>query len=74
MIADGHTNKVICATLGLGLSSFRTHLHRIIDRLNLDRSKDMRVQLTWLVIDARYEADPTAEIPPPTPNDKSEAA
>lgn len=74
MVADGHTNKVICARLGIAQSSLRTYLHRMCDRLGLDCTKDTRVQLTWLVIDARYEADPDVGHAPPMPDNRSEAA
>lgn len=74
LIADGHTNKVIAPMLGISLSSVETYLQRIVRRLSLDRSKDIRVQLTWLVIDARYEAQPDVEHAPPMPDNRSEAA
>lgn len=57
MIADGCTNKQICAKLDLSRRTLRIHIKRICDKLHLDCSKDTRVQVTWLVIDARFDAD-----------------
>lgn len=74
MIADGYTNKAICAKLDMGLRSLRTHFARMIHKLNLDQSKDVRVQITWLVIDARYEENPHYHTPPPIPKDGQAAA
>lgn len=58
LIADGYTNKVIAAKLRIAHGTIRNHIRQIADKLNLDCSKDVRVQVTWLVIDARYEENP----------------
>ena len=65
LIADGYTNKGIAAKLGISTRTLRIHIQRICDKLNLDCSKDTRVQVTWLVIDARYDANPKYEAPMP---------
>lgn len=57
MIADGYTNKAICAKLDISHRTLRIHIQRLADKLNLDRSRDIRVQVTWLVIDARFDED-----------------
>lgn len=57
MIADGHTNKSIAAKLDISPRTLRIHIQRICDKLHLDCSKDTRVQVTWLVIDARFDED-----------------
>lgn len=55
LIADGFTNKAIAGKLGISHRTLRVHIGRMCDKLNLDQSKDTRVQVTWLVIDARFE-------------------
>lgn len=57
MIADGYINKAIAAKIGIQHSTLRNHIRQIARKLNLDRSKDTRVQVTWLVIDARFDED-----------------
>lgn len=73
MIADGYTNKAICAGLNMGMRSLRTHLSRMVTKLNLDRTKDVRVQITWLVIDARYEENPDYVAPMPIARERNAA-
>lgn len=74
LIADGFTNKVICAKLRIAHGTLRIHIRRIADKLNLDCSKDVRVQVTWLVIDARYEENPNYHTAPPIEKDSKAAA
>ena len=67
LIADGFTDKAIQGKLGISEGTLRSHIESIVGRLKLDRNKNLRVQLTWLVIDSRYEADPHYHRPTPTP-------
>lgn len=57
LIADGFTNKAIAAKLCIAHGTLRNHVRQIAARLNLDRTRDTRVQVTWLVIDARFDAE-----------------
>lgn len=62
LIAGGYTNKAICAELGIGLRSLRTHLQRMVAKLEIDQSKVVRVQIARLVMEARH-LDSSAAIP-----------
>jgi DNA-binding NarL/FixJ family response regulator len=65
LIADGLTDKTIQARLRLSHPTLRAHLNEIAHRLNLDHTKNLRVQVTWLVVDDRYERDPDYQLPLP---------
>jgi DNA-binding CsgD family transcriptional regulator len=65
LIADGHTDKAIQARLRISRPTLRVHLNEIAHRLNLDHTKNLRVQVTWLVVDHRYEDDPDYQLPLP---------
>lgn len=65
MIADGYTDKQIQAHLGVSASTLRCHIELIVARWDLDRSRNIRVQIAWLVIDDRYDKDPNYRHPDP---------
>jgi DNA-binding CsgD family transcriptional regulator len=66
LIADGCTDKDIQTRLSVSMGTLREHFAEIARRLNLDASKNLRVQITWLVIDSRYDANPDYQLPTPT--------
>lgn len=74
LIADGCTDKDIQSRLSLSYSTLRTHLEEIGRRLNLDATKNLRVQLTWLVVDARFEANPDYQLARPSSQREPPAA
>lgn len=65
LIADGLTDKAIEARLGLSTGGVRSHVNEIAIRMNLDRSKNLRVQLTWHVTHDRFLRDPNYKLPTP---------
>lgn len=50
MIADHHSDKHIAEQLGLNPRTVCTYVHRIAKRLDLNRSKNLRTQITTLVV------------------------
>lgn len=52
LIAIGYGNKVIAARLGCSVKAVEYHIGAMIDRLALDRSLDVRVQITTRVVRA----------------------
>lgn len=56
LISDGATDKDIECRLGLSNGGVRAHIGDIAERLSLDRSKNLRAQITAAVITARYRA------------------
>lgn len=64
-MADGLTDKSIQAKLGMSDGTLRTQMGRIAERLKLDHAKNLRVQITWLVVDNRYDRDPDYQCPLP---------
>lgn len=55
LVADGFSNKQIGAKLGLSLETIRAYTKRIATRLQLDRSRGLRPQITTVVIHAWAE-------------------
>lgn len=61
LIADHFlTNKQIAAHLNVSHESVRTYVDRIVERLEIDRSKDIRAQIVRKVVDAWEEYDRAA--------------
>lgn len=56
LIADGATDKDIECRLGLSNGGVRAHISEIADRLELDRAKNLRAQITSAVVTARFKA------------------
>jgi DNA-binding NarL/FixJ family response regulator len=65
LIADGLTDKAIEARLKLSSGGVRSHIVAIAERMNLDRTKNLRVQLTWHVTHDRFLANPSYRLPTP---------
>jgi DNA-binding NarL/FixJ family response regulator len=65
LIADGCSDKSIQAKLSISEGTLRTQMERIAERLGLDHTLNMRVQVTWLVIDDSYKRDPKYRCPLP---------
>lgn len=55
LVADGLTDKDIECRLVIGFGTVRAHLNAIADKLSLDRTKSLRVQISSAVLAARYE-------------------
>lgn len=64
LIADGFTDPQIQAKLGISYGTLRCHFGLICERLSLDLTRNLRVQIAWLVIDDRYDRDPQYRHPP----------
>lgn len=45
LVADGFTDKQIAATLTISEETVAFHIHNIADRLSVDRSRNIRVQI-----------------------------
>lgn len=58
LIADGHMDKEICSIMHINRGTVTAHLQVIAMKLNLDRTRNLRVQLAWLVIHDRHLTDP----------------
>lgn len=56
LVADGFTNKQVAAMLDLKEQTVRRYLMRIAERMELDRSKNVRVLITREVVFAWAEA------------------
>jgi DNA-binding NarL/FixJ family response regulator len=56
LIAEGATDKDIECQLGLSNGGVRAHINEIAERLQLDRSKNLRAQITSVVVTSRLRA------------------
>jgi DNA-binding NarL/FixJ family response regulator len=50
LVAEGYTDKVIAAKLGTTNKTVRYHVGRIVDALQLDRSRDVRILIARRVL------------------------
>lgn len=50
MVADGMSDKAVAQALDVNPRTVRTYVHRIAARLDLNRSRNIRTQITALVV------------------------